>query len=93
MAAEIRELRVMEGFTDHSKKEQKGQDVSLSDNRIEQTLLDVREAAKRLGISAKSLYAIIAKDEAFPAYRLGGVIRMDWNEVLTFLKGKRTNVR
>jgi excisionase family DNA binding protein len=50
--------------------------------------LSTQEAAKRLGITPRTLYRFIDQGE-LPAYRFGRVIRLKADEVDAFIEGAR----
>jgi excisionase family DNA binding protein len=50
--------------------------------------LGTQEAARHLGITARTLYRLIDTGE-IPAYKLGRVLRVKLSDVETFLEGAR----
>ncbi len=50
--------------------------------------LSTQEAARRLGVTARTLYRFIDHDE-LPAYRMGRVIRVKVVDVEAFIEGHR----
>lgn len=50
--------------------------------------LSTQEAARRLGVTARTLYRFIDHDE-LPAYRMGRVIRVKAADVDTFIEAHR----
>lgn len=50
--------------------------------------LSTQEAARRLGITTRTLYRFIDQGE-LPAYRFGRVIRLKADEVESFIEGSR----
>ena len=52
------------------------------------TWLSTAEAAKKLGIGARTLYRLIDEGE-IPAYKLGRVLRLKLSDVETFLESAR----
>lgn len=50
--------------------------------------LSTKEAAGRLGITTRTLYRLIDEGQ-IPAYKFGRVIRLQENEVNTFIDGSR----
>ena len=50
--------------------------------------LSTQDAAKRLGVTSRTLYRFIDQGE-LPAYRLGRVIRLKLDEVDAFIEGSR----
>ena len=50
--------------------------------------LSTQEAARRLGITTRTLYRFVDQGE-IPAYRMGRVIRLKATDVDTFIEGSR----
>jgi excisionase family DNA binding protein len=50
--------------------------------------LSTQEAARRLGITTRTLYRFVDQGE-IPAYRMGRVIRLQANDVDAFIAGSR----
>lgn len=50
--------------------------------------LGTQDAARQLGITARTLYRLINEGE-IPAYKLGRVLRLKHSDVETFLEGAR----
>ena len=50
--------------------------------------LSTKEAARRLGITTRTLYRLIDEGQ-LPAYKFGRVIRLQTNEVDQFIAGAR----
>ena len=57
-------------------------------NREEITWLSTREAARRLGITTRTLYRLIDNGQ-IPAYKFGRVIRLQEKEVDAFIEQAR----
>lgn len=60
----------------------------MSDVPPEPVWLGTQEAARRLGITARTLYRFI-DEGAIPAYKLGRVLRLQLSDVETFLESTR----
>jgi excisionase family DNA binding protein len=50
--------------------------------------LSTQEAARRLGITTRTLYRFVDQGE-LPAYRMGRVIRLKATDIDTFIEGSR----
>ena len=50
--------------------------------------LSTQEAARRLGVTTRTLYRFVDQGE-LPAYRMGRVIRVKANDVETFIEASR----
>jgi excisionase family DNA binding protein len=50
--------------------------------------LSTQEAARRLGITTRTLYRFVDQGE-LPAYRMGRVIRLQASDVMRFIEGSR----
>jgi excisionase family DNA binding protein len=50
--------------------------------------LSTQEAARRLGITTRTLYRFVDQGE-IPAYRMGRVIRLQANDIDAFIAGSR----
>lgn len=50
--------------------------------------LSTQEAARRLGVTTRTLYRFVDQGE-LPAYRMGRVIRVKANDVDTFIEASR----
>lgn len=55
---------------------------------VEPTWLGTQDAARQLGITARTLYRLIDEGE-IPAYKLGRVLRLKLSDVETFLDSAR----
>jgi predicted DNA-binding transcriptional regulator AlpA len=55
-------------------------------------LLDIEEVAGRLGVSVRGVYHLVARDQFPEGYRIGGIRRWDWGEVLKFLRSREGRV-
>ncbi len=52
------------------------------------TLLDVREIARRLGISPRSVWTQVAKGELLAPIRIGRLSRWRWETILKWIEEK-----
>jgi excisionase family DNA binding protein len=55
-------------------------------------LVNIEEAAERLGVSVRGVYHLVARGQLPEGYRIGGVRRWDWGEVLKFLRSREGRV-
>lgn len=60
----------------------------MSDASAEPVWLGTQEAARHLGITARTLYRFI-DEGAIPAFKLGRVLRLRLSDVETFLESTR----
>ena len=49
-------------------------------------MISADEVARRLGMSVETVYRYV-RDDRIPYYRVGPILRFDWDEVLGALKG------
>jgi excisionase family DNA binding protein len=63
-----------------------GYDAGMPDDEIR--WMSTGEAARRLGVTVRTLYRLIDESE-LPAYKFGRVIRLQESEVESFIKASR----
>ena len=56
---------------------------------VEPVLMTYRQAARVLQVSDRTVWALVNKNRALPAVRVGGSVRIDRRDLLAFIDGQK----